>query len=56
MSTIVVNPGDVIVVSDSIAVKMSKVTEILQSVVKGAETTGPVKNPNRNAQIIGDSV
>lgn len=41
MSTIVVNPGDVIVVNDSIAVKMSKVTEILQPVVKGAETTGP---------------
>lgn len=38
MSTIVVNPGDVIVVNDSIAVKMSKVTEILQPVVKGAET------------------
>jgi hypothetical protein len=38
MSTIVVNPGDVIVVNDSIAVKMSKVTEILQPVVKRAET------------------
>ena len=38
MSTIVVNPGDVIVVSDSIAVKMSKVTDILQPVVKRAET------------------
>lgn len=38
MSTIVVNPGDVIVVNDSIAVKMSKVTEILQPMVKGAET------------------
>jgi hypothetical protein len=38
MSTIVVNPGDVIVVNDSIAVKMSKVTEILQPVVQGAET------------------
>ena len=38
MSTIVVNPGDVIVVNDSIAIKMSKVTEILQPVVKGAET------------------
>ena len=38
MSTIVVNPGDVIVVSDSIAVKTSKVTEILQSAVKGTET------------------
>ena len=38
MSTIVVNQGDVIVVNDSITVKMSKVTEILQPVVKGAET------------------
>lgn len=38
MSTIVVNPGDVIAVNDSIAVKTSKVTEILQSVVKGTET------------------
>lgn len=38
MSTIVVNPGDVIVVNDSIAIKMSKVTEILHPVVKGAET------------------
>ena len=38
MSTIVVNPGDEIVVNDSIAVKMSKVTEILQPVVQGAET------------------
>lgn len=38
MSTIVVNPGDVIAVNDSIAVKTSKVTEILQSVVKETET------------------
>ncbi|MBE6310995.1 MAG: hypothetical protein E7080_08090 [Bacteroidales bacterium] len=38
MSTVVVNPDDVIVVNDSIAVKMSKVIEILQPVVKGAET------------------
>lgn len=38
MSTIVVNPGDVIAVNDSIAVKTSKVTEILQSLVKGTET------------------
>ena len=38
MSTIVVNPGDVIAVNDSIAVKTSKVTEILQSIVKGTET------------------
>lgn len=38
MSTIVVNPGDVIAVNDSIAVKTNKVTEILQSVVKGTET------------------
>lgn len=40
MSTIVVTPGDVIVVSDSIAVKMSKVTDVLQPVIKGAETNG----------------
>lgn len=40
MSTIVVNPGDVIVVSDSIAFKMSKETEILQPVIKEAETNG----------------
>ncbi len=40
MSTIAVNPGDVIVVSDSIAVNMSKVTEILQPVIKEAETNG----------------
>lgn len=40
MSTIVVNPGDVIVVSDSIAVKMSKVTDVLQPVIKGDETNG----------------
>lgn len=38
MSTIVVNPGDVIAVNDSIAVKTSKVTEILQYLVKGTET------------------
>lgn len=38
MDTIVVNPGDIIVANDSVAVKMSKVTEILQPVTKGAET------------------
>ena len=38
MSTIVVNLNDTIATNDTIVVKMSKVTEILQPVVKGAET------------------
>lgn len=38
MSTIAVIPGDVIVVNDSIAGKMSKVTEILQPVMQGTKT------------------